>query len=528
VSVSGFTGNLLDVNVSMTLSHTYPDDIDILLESPSGQQMILLSDCGGTNDFINTAIVFNDSASANASDAGAIPAGSYKPTNITSPDPFAAPGPGSFTAPVGSASTPLSIFNGTNPNGTWKLYVVDDLSGDFGSIASWSLKIIGPVPNDPPVITGSSSVCQGQNGVAYSIPVVAGVTGYTWTLPSGASIASGSNTNSITVNFSGSAASGNIVVTPYNTCGNSTASTPFGVTVNNSVTAGVSVAAAPAGAICSGTNVVFTATPSNGGTTPVYQWKKNGTVVGTNSTSYSNNALVNGDQITCTMTSNATCVTGSPAVASITMTVNPNVTAAVNVAAVPSGAICSGTNVVFTATPSNGGTTPVYQWKKNGTVVGTNSTSYSNNALVNGDQVTCTMTSNAACVTGSPATSSAIIMTVNTCTVTLNLKVYIEGFYDGNALMKPVLYNNSLSADPTASDSITVELRSSSSPYGLVSSIKGLLHKNGNATIVFPGNAITMGSSYFIAILHRNSLETWSKTAVLINSSSISFDFTTP
>ncbi|MCX6291170.1 MAG: proprotein convertase P-domain-containing protein, partial [Bacteroidetes bacterium] len=192
VSVSGFTGNLLDVNVSMTLSHTYPDDIDILLESPSGQQMILLSDCGGTNDFINTTIVFNDSASANASDAGAIPAGSYKPTNITSPDPFAAPGPGSFTAPVGSASTPLSIFNGTNPNGTWKLYVVDDLSGDAGSISTWSLKIIGPVPNDAPVITGSSIVCQGQNGVAYSIPVVAGVTGYTWTLPSGASIASGS------------------------------------------------------------------------------------------------------------------------------------------------------------------------------------------------------------------------------------------------------------------------------------------------------------------------------------------------
>src|SRR5205085_1559665 len=142
-----------------------------------------------------------------------------------------------------------------------------------------------------------------------------------------------------------------------------------------------------------GTSVTFTATPVNGGTTPVYQWKKNSTVVGTNSPSYSSNTFVNGDTIRCIMTSNATCVTGSPVTSTSTvMIVNPNVTAGVTIAASPSGPICPGTNVTFTATPANGGTTPVYQWKKNSTVVGTNSPSYSNSSLVNGDTIRCTMT----------------------------------------------------------------------------------------------------------------------------------------
>ncbi len=98
----------------------------------------------------------------------------------------------------------------------------------------------------------------------------------------------------------------------------------------------------------------------------------------------------------------------------VTLTVNPNSPASVAIAASPSGAICLGTSVVFTATPTNGGAAPAYQWKLNGTNVGTNSTTYTNSTMVNGDVVSCVMTSNAICVTGSPATSNAVKITVNT------------------------------------------------------------------------------------------------------------------
>jgi hypothetical protein len=75
--------------------------------------------------------------------------------------------------------------------------------------------------------------------------------------------------------------------------------------------------------------------------------------------------------------------------------------------------MCSGATATFTATPTNGGTAPVYQWQVNGSNVGTNSATYTTTGLANGQIVTCIMTSNLSGVTGSPATSNAITMTVN-------------------------------------------------------------------------------------------------------------------
>ncbi len=87
--------------------------------------------------------------------------------------------------------------------------------------------------------------------------------------------------------------------------------------------------------------------------------------------------------------------------------------AGVTIAANPIGAICAGASVTFTATPSNGINSPSYQWQVNGNNVGTNSTTYSSSTLNNGDVVTCILSSNAACVTGSPVTSNPITMLVN-------------------------------------------------------------------------------------------------------------------
>ncbi|WP_133249523.1 beta strand repeat-containing protein, partial [Flavobacterium cheongpyeongense] len=113
---------------------------------------------------------------------------------------------------------------------------------------------------------------------------------------------------------------------------------------------------------------------------------------------------------TYTGTMTVTSASGCTGTKAITLTINPVLTASVSISNSPAGTVCAGTNVTFTATPTNPGTAPVYQWKLNGVNVGTNSTTYSNSTLLlNNDVVTCEMTSNASpCLTGSPATSNAI------------------------------------------------------------------------------------------------------------------------
>jgi hypothetical protein len=180
--------------------------------------------------------------------------------------------------------------------------------------------------------------------------------------------------------------------------------------------------------VCSGTAVNFTATPTNGGTTPTYQWKKNGVnITGATSATYSLTAPANGDVITVVMTSNATCASTSTATSNaVTITVTTAVTPSVSIAA-NNTTVCSGTAVNFTATPTNGGTTPTYQWKKNGVnITGATSATYSLTSPANGDVMTVVMTSNATCASTSTATSNAVNLTVSP-----NVTYYADADNDG-------------------------------------------------------------------------------------------------
>ena len=169
--------------------------------------------------------------------------------------------------------------------------------------------------------------------------------------------------------------------------------------------------AVTANPVCAGTVVTFSATPVNGGSSPVYHWKiDGGNIPGATSSSFIN-IPSDGDVITCELTSNATCASGSPALSSpIAMIVNPILPVAV--AVTPSAnPVCAGTAVTYTAAPINGGTTPVYQWMVNGAPVGTGTATYTFTPA-NSDIVKCQMTSSEACTTGNPAMSNSINMTV--------------------------------------------------------------------------------------------------------------------
>jgi len=184
------------------------------------------------------------------------------------------------------------------------------------------------------------------------------------------------------------------------------------ITVVPITTPTVTITAAPGNIICSGDNVTFTASPSNAGSVPTYQWKINGVDVGgETSSTYSSTTLANTQQVTVEITSDAPC----PATTTsniITMTVNPPLTPTVAILESANN-ICAGDPVNFSSIVVNGGA-PTYQWQINGVDVGgATSASFSSSTLVNSDDVTVVVTSNATCAINNPATSNTIFMLVN-------------------------------------------------------------------------------------------------------------------
>jgi hypothetical protein len=113
--------------------------------------------------------------------------------------------------------------------------------------------------------------------------------------------------------------------------------------------------------------------------------------------------------------------------------------------------------------------------------------------------------------------------TVNPATnVTLQLKMFIEGFYIGNGLMQPTVNPATF---PLICDTIEVALHSSTPPYTSVVMSKNVLSVSGIASIQFPLSVLS--NSYYIVVHHRNAITTWSSSAVLMNGANVSYDFST-
>lgn len=236
----------------------------------------------------------------------------------------------------------------------------------------------------------------------------------------------GTNSSTFTTSTLTNGAVVNCVMTSNAFCLTTTTATSNNLTMTVTTTVTPTISIATNGtSICAGSSKTFTATATNGGITPSYQWKVNGFIVGTNSTTYSTSTLANGDIVTCTFTSSLACVTAASVNSnSISMTVSPLVTPTISIAESANN-ICAGTSITFTSSITNGGSAPTYQWKLNNINVGTNSSSYINSTLVNGDIVTCVMTSNASCAVTNVANSNAISMTIvsNTPAVSITTPV---------------------------------------------------------------------------------------------------------
>jgi gliding motility-associated-like protein len=177
----------------------------------------------------------------------------------------------------------------------------------------------------------------------------------------------------------------------------------------------VQIASSPAGPICYGDPVTYTAGSINGGTAPTYQWFINGiAVTGQTMNEFTSYTLNDSDLVSVQLISNEPCVSNSIATSNvIVQEVTIPLTAAVTINTTQQFPACSGNPITFTSFVINGGTNPTYQWYVNGIVVaGATNDTLILDSLNNNDIVTLNAYSGIDCIINQVAYSNSIIVTL--------------------------------------------------------------------------------------------------------------------
>ncbi|MBK8596382.1 MAG: proprotein convertase P-domain-containing protein [Holophagales bacterium] len=124
-------GTISDANLTVDIAHTWNDDIELRLSSPSVAAQLLWQDCGGSGDNLSATIDQDAAGISPCPTAGPI-TGSFQPTD--------------GTAASVAASGSMNAFDGSLSGGVWTLNVVDDSSICTGTLNAWSLTLDGAPP----------------------------------------------------------------------------------------------------------------------------------------------------------------------------------------------------------------------------------------------------------------------------------------------------------------------------------------------------------------------------------------------
>jgi uncharacterized delta-60 repeat protein len=137
LTVSDVPGSIVDVQVTLdNLVHPFATDLNIALEAPNGETVLLMASCRG-GDAVNGTLTFSDDGETllpRKADAQ-VGTGLYAPSACMGPV-FSASAP---QCPCGKTFASLA---GGNPNGTWSLYVYDDSASNSGTLAGWKLELV--------------------------------------------------------------------------------------------------------------------------------------------------------------------------------------------------------------------------------------------------------------------------------------------------------------------------------------------------------------------------------------------------
>jgi uncharacterized protein (TIGR02145 family) len=329
--------------------------------------------------------------------------------------------------PFVPASTNTYTVTGTDANGC-------------SNTAQVTVSVIPALPVSVSVSPSANPVCTGTPIVFTATPVNGGTTpAYEWKVNG---TISGTNSSV----FSYTPASGDLVsciLTSSEPCttGNPASCIPYPVSVLPLLPVSVTISASE-NPVCNGTAVTFTALPVNPGNSPAYHWKVNAINAANATNSVYTYTPVSGDLVSCILASSETCTSGNPASCiPYPISVLPILPVSVTISA-SENPVCDGTPATYTALPVNGGTTPSYQWKVNGTIAGTNSSAFTYTP-VSGDLVSCILTSSEPCTSGNPASCIPYpISVVPLLPVSVSIAASANPFCSGTAVTFTAAANN--------------------------------------------------------------------------------------
>ncbi|HWN88544.1 MAG TPA: Calx-beta domain-containing protein [Chitinophagaceae bacterium] len=273
-----------------------------------------------------------------------------------------------------------------------------------------TMTVLSSTPPSVTIHASATSICPGSS-VIFNVTSVTAGAGYQWQL-NGNNIQGATGTTYQTSSLQ-NGDKVKVIMTVLSPCYPSSPilSNEITMTVNTVITPSVTINASAIN-ICAGQQVTFTATPTNGGIQPIYQWVKNGVYADLGIT-YQTSSLANGDSVYVILYNTTDCIIDDLITSNVIhMTVGSGVTPSVSISASAID-ICAGQQVTFTATPTNGGNSPTYQWKVNGNNVGSNSATYQTSSLANADTIKVVMTSSLGCASSPTATSNNISMDVS-------------------------------------------------------------------------------------------------------------------